>query len=152
VHRWIVSKALHRYWRLSRGLTLGAQAVVVDDSNRILLIRHTYVPGWRFPGGGVERGEPVELALGRELQEEAGVVLTGRPELYGLYANFRVFPNDHIALFVTRQWHQTHVPPPNREIVEQARFAPDALPPDINPATARRIAEIFGNAPRDTMW
>jgi ADP-ribose pyrophosphatase YjhB (NUDIX family) len=148
----MIAKALQRYWRLSRGLTLGAQGVIVDESNRVLLIRHTYVPGWRFPGGGVERREPVELALARELGEEAGVVLTGPAELFGIYANFRIFPNDHVALFVTRQWHQTHIPPPNREIVEQARFSPDALPPDVNPATARRIAEIFAGAPRDTMW
>ena len=138
----IVAKLLQRYWRLSRGLTLGAQAVVIDADER----------GWRFPGGGVERGEPVETALARELDEEAGVVLKGKPELFGLYANFRIFPNDHVALFLVRNWHQTRVPQPNYEIAEHGFFRRDALPADMNAATTRRIGEIFSGTPRDHMW
>jgi 8-oxo-dGTP pyrophosphatase MutT (NUDIX family) len=148
----IVAKVLQRYWRLSRGLTLGAQAVVIDAEERLLLIRHTYQTGWRFPGGGVERGEPVEMALARELDEEAGVVLTGKPELFGLYANFRIFPNDHIALFLVRSWHQARVPQPNFEIAEHGFFRRDDLPADMNAATSRRIGEIFSGTPRDQMW
>ena len=150
-HR-IIGKVLQRYWRLSRGLTLGAQAAVIDADGRILLIRHTYHPGWHFPGGGVERMETAEAALARELDEEAGVTLTGKAELFGIYANFRLFPNDHVAVYVVRDWHQPHAPKPNYEIAEHAMFARDALPADINPPTARRIAEIFDGAPRDPMW
>jgi 8-oxo-dGTP pyrophosphatase MutT (NUDIX family) len=150
-HR-IIGKVLQRYWRLSRGLTLGAQGAVIDADGRILLIRHTYHPGWHFPGGGVERMETAEAALARELDEEAGVTLTGKAELFGIYANFRLFPNDHVAVYVVRDWHQTHAPKPNYEIAEHAMFARDALPADINPPTARRIAEIFDGVPRDPMW
>ena len=148
----VVKKLLQRYWRVTRGLTMGAQGAVIDADGRILLIRHTYHPGWHFPGGGVERMETAESALRRELDEEAGVALTGDPALFGIYANFRVFPSDHVALFVVRQWRQARPPVPNYEIAEHGMFARHTLPDDINPSTARRIAEIFDGTPRDPMW
>jgi ADP-ribose pyrophosphatase YjhB (NUDIX family) len=150
--RVIIGKLLQRYWRLSRGLTLGAQAAVIDAQDRILLIRHTYQPGWHFPGGGVERMETAEAALTRELEEEVGVALTAKPELFGIYANFRSFPNDHIALFIVRSWSQARVPEPNYEIAEQGMFSRDALPANISPGTARRIGEIFEGTPRAPLW
>ncbi len=148
----MIRKVLQRYWRYSRGLTLGAQGAVLDADNRILLIRHTYRPGWHFPGGGVEKGETVEDALHRELGEEAGVTLTGPPELFGLYANHRLFPGDHIALFVVRAWRQDTVPRPNAEIAEQALFPWDALPDTVNPPTRQRIREILSAEPRAPHW
>jgi hypothetical protein len=54
----IVSKlALQPWFRLTRGQTLGVRAVVRDGDGAFLLVRHTYVPGWTFPGGGVDRLE-----------------------------------------------------------------------------------------------
>lgn len=148
----IVTRGLQRYWRVSRGLTLGAQGCVLDASNRVLLIRHTYRPGWHFPGGGVEKCETAECAVIRELHEEAGIVVEGRPRLYGLYANHTLFPGDHIALYVLRSWHQPSVPLPNREIAEQGFFAPDQLPAEVNASTAKRIGEIVaGRTPAD-VW
>jgi ADP-ribose pyrophosphatase YjhB (NUDIX family) len=148
----LITHGFYRYWRLTRGLTLGAQGAVIDGEGRVLLVRHTYRPGWHFPGGGVERRETVEEALARELQEETGVLVTGKPELFGVYANFHVLPSDHVALFVVRQWQQPRIPPPSREIAEQGFFAKDALPREINESTQARIRELFDGGTRNPLW
>lgn len=148
----IVSRGLQRYWRMSRGLTLGAQGAVIDADGRFLLIRHTYRPGWHFPGGGVERNETVERALERELFEEAGVVIEGRPELFGIYNNDQAFPGDHIALYVVRTWLMPAPPQPNNEIAEHSFFAPATLPDAIHPPTRARIAEILGHSAPGERW
>jgi 8-oxo-dGTP pyrophosphatase MutT (NUDIX family) len=148
----IVNKVLQRYWRISRGLTLGVQGMVLDSAGRVLLVRHSYRPGWHFPGGGVEKGETVLDSLKRELAEETGVELTAPPDMYAIYTNFNYFPGDHILLFAVRHWKQTRVPKPNHEIIEQAFFAPGEVPQSINPPTMRRLREFLSKEPPDTAW
>lgn len=148
----LVTKTLQYYWRTTRALTLGAQGCVINDTNQVLLIKHTYRPGWHFPGGGVEKGETVHLALERELKEEANVILTKPPEMFGIYANFKFFPGDHIVLFAVRDWSQPEPPKPNREIAAHGFFACNDLPDDIHPPTRERIDEILNGAPPTHLW
>lgn len=143
---------LRPYWRWRRAATLGAQGIVVDQDGRVLLLRHTYKPGWWFPGGGVERGESCEQAVARELQEEALVMPIERPVLHGLFTNFANFPADHIAVFVVRDWRHVGGATCAQEIEAVEWFPLDALPPDISRGTRRRLAEVFEGAERSEVW
>jgi ADP-ribose pyrophosphatase YjhB (NUDIX family) len=147
----LAAKVLGPILRLKNGLTLGAQGVLIDPEERVLLVRHSYRPGWFFPGGGVEWGEPMELALARELEEEVGARLLDAPELLGVYANFASFPGDHIAVFVARRWvrRDDHH---SREITEARFFARRDLPDGTDAGTRRRLDEIFDRAPRAALW
>ena len=53
-------------------------AVIPDAAGRILLQTKTDEPGWFIPGGAIEPGEPPEVALVREIEEETGLIV--RPE------------------------------------------------------------------------
>lgn len=148
----VATKLVQRYWRFSRALTLGTRAMVFDAEGRLLLIRHTYTRGWHFPGGGVEFGETIEASLRRELLEEVGIGLAGKPELVGIYANFERFPGDHVVLFLVRSWEQSRPSEPNREIAEARFFAPAALPPDTTAGTRRRIDELSNGRVKQPTW
>jgi len=147
-----VRRFLHLYWRFARGLTVGVRAVVIDGQGRVFLIRHSYVPGWHLPGGGVEPGETVWTALARELAEEGNIGLAEAPALHGIFFNSRVSRRDHVAVFVVRAFHQSAPPQPNHEIIEHGFFHPEALPEDATPGTRRRIAEVFSGAPIAERW
>ena len=136
-----------------RRMVLGARAVLLDG-DRVLLLRHTYMPGWHFPGGGVEPGETAEAAARREAEEETGVRVEGPMTLLGLYLQKNEATNrDHVAVYVSRQFREVKPFRPNGEIAEIGWFSFDALPGKMNPGTARRIAEIAaGTDERTPLW
>ncbi|MDJ0381187.1 NUDIX hydrolase [Streptomyces sp. G-G2] len=61
--------------------TVAAGVLLFDEQDRVLLVDPTYKPGWEFPGGVVEPGEPPARAGVREVAEELGVVLDQPPGL-----------------------------------------------------------------------
>jgi len=138
--------------RYARTLTLGVQAVVIDGQGRIFLVRHSYVPGWHLPGGGVEVGETLLTALARELAEEGNFSLTETPVLHGVFLNSRVSRRDHVAVFVVRGFRQEPAPEPNYEIIDHGFFAPDALPKGTSQAARRRLAEVLRGAAVAERW
>ena len=148
----LVTATLRPFWRLRRGMTLGAQGVVIDEADRFLLVRHSYRPGWFFPGGGVEWGETLEDALARELDEEVGVTLTGSPQLHGIFSNNANFPGDHIAVYLIREWTRRGSHVRMGEIAEADMFAADDVPARTDEGTRQRLAEIFGGAPVSPKW
>ncbi|MEP7454480.1 NUDIX domain-containing protein [Phyllobacterium sp. SB3] len=146
-------RLFHTYFLLRRPMTLGARGVVIDEAQgTVFLIRHTYVAGWQFPGGGVETGHTVEQTLAKELMEEGNIELTGRPELFAIYHNAHASKRDHVALYVCRSFRQITPFVANREIAEAGFFKLDALPEDITPSTRQRLAEILNDLEPPLLW
>jgi 8-oxo-dGTP pyrophosphatase MutT (NUDIX family) len=139
------------YARTRRGMTLGVRGMVLDAEGRVLLVRHTYVKGWHMPGGGVERGEAAEVALARELVEEAGVRLTAPPILISVHNAHARFKGDHILFYRVDAWEPCAATS-RGEIAEIGWFAPDDLPAGATAGTRGRVAEALGGARRQLLW
>ncbi len=148
----LVTRVLHGYFALSRGMTMGVRAACFDEAGRIFLVRHSYVPGWHLPGGGIERGETALEALAKEMREEGNLALGAPPQLVHIYFNQRTSKRDHVLLYRCDAVTQTAPRLRDREIVEAGFFALDALPDATTPATRRRLEEIAGRSPFTDVW
>lgn len=51
---------------------VAVSGIVLDEENKMLMIKHNRY-GWVFPGGQVEEGEDIIIALKREILEETGI-------------------------------------------------------------------------------
>ena len=114
----LVTRVLHGYFALSRGMTMGVRAACFDAAGRIFLVRHSYVPGWHMPGGGIERGETALEALAKEMREEGNLALGAPPRLLQIYFNRQTSRRDHVLLYRCDGVTQTAPRLKDREIVE----------------------------------
>ena len=137
-------------WRLVRPITVGVRLILAKDSS-VLLVRHTYLPQWYLPGGGVKRGEPLEKAARREAAEEVGAAL-GDLRLLGVYSNFYEHKSDHIVVFTCTEF--TASGDTDGEIETWRFFGVADLPEGVSPGTGRRIREYVegGGAPVVGPW
>ena len=150
--RWRI-RLFHLFFLLTRPATFGVRGIIHDRAaNSVFLIRHTYVPGWQLPGGGVETGEAAGDALARELEEEANIRLTGTPSLVSLHFNRAASRRDHVALYLVEEFVQTAPKMPDREIAEAGFFPLDALPAGTTRGTRERLAEVFGGLAPSRDW
>jgi 8-oxo-dGTP pyrophosphatase MutT (NUDIX family) len=131
-------------------VAFGVSAIVEDGDGRVILVRHSYQPGWHLPGGGVERGEPPASAILRELREEIGLLKSDAPELVGIFTRRVGFVTNTIALY--RVCNAEFEFKPNYEIREIMRADPAAPPPDTAPGTRRRLAEHAAKSAVALFW
>src|SRR6516164_2617516 len=92
-------RLLHWSFLLMRPMSLGVRAIVIDADDKVLLVRHGYVSGWHFPGGGVEVGETCLESLTRELEEEARIAIDRPPVLHGIFFDNQTSRRDHVAAY-----------------------------------------------------
>lgn len=141
----LVARGFQRYWRWTRGLRLTAEACIIDDAGRVLLVQDSASPAWRLPGGGVGKGETLEGALLRHLRETLAIEVTARPELVWIYVESGQDEGQHTGLFIIRSWRQRI----NAKAVPALAFFPhQQLPSGLSPESAARIRQsLKGRTP-----
>jgi ADP-ribose pyrophosphatase YjhB (NUDIX family) len=135
---------------LIKPAVFGVRGIAEDGQGRVLLVRHSYLGGWHFPGGGVNRMEPPEHAITREMEEEVGLVESTAPEFIALYSQKVGWVTNVVALYRVRNARIDFKP--NLEIREARFFDLGDLPEGATGATRRRLAELSGKAPRTPYW
>ncbi|MDF8355369.1 NUDIX domain-containing protein [Ensifer adhaerens] len=155
MRRWYLRLLMwlaHGYYAVARGMTMGVRAACFDGEGRVFLVRHSYLPGWHLPGGGLDRDEASIDGLLRELREEGNLEVSAPPVLIQVYYNRRTSRRDHVAFYRCDGVSQSAPKTPDLEISESGFFALDALPDDTTPATRRRLAELAGGIAIDRYW
>lgn len=134
---------------LATPAVLGVAGAVFDADGRVLLVRHSYAPGWLLPAGGVGRGEHPEDAVRRELAEEVG--LSGgtiRPVAF--YARTAGWISAPVILY--RIENAVVNFRPNLEVRAICFADPLAPPPDTGAGALRRLAELAGKCEISPYW
>ncbi|MGH6870249.1 MAG: NUDIX domain-containing protein [Rhizomicrobium sp.] len=131
-------------------VAFGASAVVEDGGGRVLLVRHSYMSGWHFPGGGVDAGEPPAQAVIRELREEVGLVTSAPPEFLGLFTRRVGWATNVIVLYRVRDAVLAFKP--NLEIREILFADPKAPPDGATAGVCRRLRELSTATPHPPQW
>ena len=155
----IVGSSIYAYQRVAKiartgrwPLTIGVRIIVRDEADRVLLVRHTYSPGWHFPGGAIDRRETAADAAVRELREEALIEATSPPRLVGVYLSTSQKKSDHIVLYEAGDWRRIEGKTRPLEIAEAAFFPVRDLPEGTTGGTRRRLSELLGEAEPATAW
>ncbi len=134
---------------LSPTFTAGAIAVVLDDADRILLVRQAYRGRWGLPGGLMKRGEVPLEALLREVSEEVGmaVVAQGEPEVV-----LDPEPRRIDVVFLARPAERSTEPRPASVEIEAVLWAaPDDLPP-LQMETAMALERLHAAGRLPESW
>jgi len=117
---------------------VGAAILILDDQDRLLLMKRSDSGCWGPPGGATEPGEVVEEAARRETLEETGLQV-GEMTLFGVFSGpelYYKYPNGDEVYNVTIMYLSREVTGDiclNGEHTEWRWFAPDEIPDDLSP-------------------
>lgn len=129
-------------WKVTGPGRAGVHAVPLTPAGKLVLVRLTYAPGWRVPGGGRKRSETPEQAMLRELREEIGLLSYGAIEPLDDGRPASANPADSSAFFVVRD--VVYRPRRSLEVEEVREFDPSRLPDDTTRWTAHLVGRCCG--------
>lgn len=128
-------------------LLVGAAILVLDEQDRLLMMKRSDNQCWGIPGGAIEPGEALEIAAKRETLEETNLEIVemslfgafSGPELYYKYPNGDEVYNVSIV-YLSREWRGKVKL--NDEHSEWQWFTASDIPADISPPI-RPVIEQF---------
>ena len=128
-------------------LMVGAAILVLDERDRLLMMKRSDSGRWGPPGGATEPGEVVEEAAKRETFEETNLQI-GEMSLFGMFSGpelYYKYPNGDevynvIIVYLSHDWRgEVKL---NGEHTEWKWFAADEIPDDVSPPI-RPVIEKF---------
>lgn len=128
-------------------LMVGAAVLVLDQQDRLLMMKRSDNGCWGLPGGATEPGEVVEEAARRETLEETNLEI-GKMSLFGVFSGpelYYKYPNGDEAynvsiIYLSRDWRgEVRL---NNEHTEWLWFAANEISEDVSPPI-RPVIEQF---------
>jgi ADP-ribose pyrophosphatase YjhB (NUDIX family) len=119
-------------------LLVGAAILVLDNQDRLLMMKRSDIGCWGIPGGAMELGEVAEGAAKREALEETNLEI-GEMSLFGVFSGpdlYYKYPSgDEVynvsIVYVSRDWRGELKL--NNEHTEWGWFSANEIPEDISP-------------------
>ncbi len=128
---WKLVKEIARH--VLRRPVVGIAAAAQLPSGQWLLIQRTDTGQWALPGGTLEWGEQLSVAIERELMEEAGVQLEELGELVGVFSDPKRDARFHAVTVVVKARVSDPIRKPDNplEIAAVKGFEASDLPPRL---------------------
>ncbi|MGH3626993.1 MAG: NUDIX hydrolase [Sciscionella sp.] len=118
--------------------SVSVSGVVIDEQDRVLVIRRADNDHWEAPGGVLELDESFEQGVRREVAEETGMIITVEA-LSGVYKNIA----KGIVALVFRCRPGCQEPHATAEALEVRWMTRDEVSAAMDPAYAIRILDSF---------
>lgn len=134
-------------------LMVGAAILILDNQNRLLLMKRSDSGCWGPPGGATEPGEVVEDAARRETLEETELRV-GAMSLFGFFSGpelYYKYPNGDEVFNVTIEYLSRDVSGDirlNGEHTEWSWFVPADIPNDLSPPIKPVIEKYKESVPK----
>ena len=128
-------------------LLVGAAILILDEQDRLLLMKRSDIGCWGIPGGAMEPGEVVEEAAKREALEETHLEI-GQMSLFGVFSGpelYYKYPNgDEVynvsIVYLSPDWRGEIKL--NEEHSQWKWFAACDIPADVSPPI-KPVIEMF---------
>ena len=134
-------------------LLVGAAILVLDEQNRLLMMKRSDNECWSVPGGSMEPGELVEVAAKREILEESNLEI-GEMSLFGVFSGpelFYKYPNGDevynvIVVYLSRDWRgDVEI---NDEHTEWRWCSANEIAEDVSPPIKPVIEQFKSSVPK----